>query len=83
MAAFVRGMLDVFAEASPAPAAAATRRASDQQREAPIGWALAALRWSPKPSAAAVTGIGVVAAAQRALRRPSPAWRTRLAGRAG
>jgi protease I len=84
MAAFVRGMLDAFANPSPAPATAAPRGASDRQRNAPVGWALGALRWSPKPSAAAVAGIGVAAAAQRALRRPpAPSWRTRLAGRPG
>src|SRR3954467_13046123 len=50
MAAFVPGMLDAFAQASPEPATAAPRRESDRQREAPVGWAIAALRWSPKPS---------------------------------
>jgi protease I len=41
---------------------------------------VAALRWSPKPSATAVVGIGLVAAARRALRgpasKPGPARRT-------
>jgi len=68
MTAFVRGMLDAFAGTSPAPATTAPRRASDGQRDAPIGWAVGALRWSPKPSAAALAGIGVAAAARRALR---------------
>jgi protease I len=70
MAAFVRGMLDAFATTSPEPATTAPSRESDRQREAPVGWAIAALRWSPKPSAAAVVGIGLAAAAQRALRGP-------------
>jgi protease I len=84
MAAFVPGMLDAFATTSPEPATAAPHRESDRQREAPVGWAIAALRWSPKPSAAAVVGIGLAAAAQRALRGPAPqSWRTRAAGRAG
>jgi len=84
MAAFVPGMLDAFAETSPEPATTAPRRASDRQRDAPVGWAVAALRWSPKPSVAAVLGIGVAAAAQRALRGPAAqSWRTRAAGRAG
>jgi protease I len=79
MAAFLRGMLDAFAETSPQPATAASRRESDRQREAPVGWAVAALRWSPKPSAVAVMGVGVAAAAQRALRSPAAqSWRTGL-----
>ncbi len=84
MAAFVPGMLDAFAETSPEPATTAPRRESDRQRDAPVGWAVAALRWSPKPSAAAVLGIGVAVAAQRALRGPAAqSWRTPAAGRAG
>jgi protease I len=70
MTAFIRGMLDAFAETSPRPVTTAMRRESDRQPEAPVGWAIAALRWSPKPSAAAVAGIGLAAAAQRALRAP-------------
>ena len=68
MSVFVRGMLDAFAQ--PAPASAASRRESDPQREAPVGWAVAALRWSPKPSVAAVAGIGLTAAAAT-LRGPA------------
>jgi len=83
MAAFVPGMIDAFAETSREPATTAPRRESDRQREAPVGWAESALRWSPKPSAAAVVGIGLGAAAQRALRGPAAqSWRTRAAGRA-
>lgn len=84
MASFVRGMIDAFADTSPAPATTAPRRDSDRQPEAPVGWAVAALRWSPKPSTAAIVGIGLAAAAQRALRGPiGQSWRTRTAGRAG
>jgi len=84
MAAFVPGMIDAFAETSREPATSAPRRESDRQREAPVGWSIAALRWSPKPTAAAVVGIGLAAAAQRALRGPAAqSWRTRAAGRAG
>jgi protease I len=68
MAAFVSGMLDAFAPTSPEPATTAPRRESDRQPDAPPGWAASALRWSPKPSTAAVVGIGVAVAAQRALR---------------
>src|SRR3954447_7930574 len=70
LTAFVRGMLDAFAKTSPGPATASTRT-SDRQLEAPLGWAVAALRWSPKPSAAAVAGVGLAAAALRARRRPA------------
>jgi protease I len=70
MAAFIRGMLDAFATPSPEQATA-PRRESDRQPDAPVGWALGALRWSPKPSAVAVVGIGLAAAAQRALRAPA------------
>jgi deglycase len=83
MAAFVPGMLDAFAGTSPEPATTAPRRESDRQRDAPVGWAIAALRWSPKPSVAAVAGIGLAAAAQRALRGPAAQnSRTRAADRA-
>src|SRR4051812_32106195 len=70
MAAFVPGMLDAFAKTSPGPTTTAARRESDRQPDAPPGWAVAALRWSPKPSAAAVVVvlIGVALAAQRLLR---------------
>ena len=71
MAAFVPGMIDAFAATPPGPVTAPPPRGSDQQPDAPVGWALAALRWSPKPSAAAVVGIGVAVAAQRALRAPA------------
>jgi protease I len=70
MAAFVPGMLDAFAKTSPEPTTAG-RRESDPQRDAPPGMAVAALRWSPKPSVTAVVGIGLVAAAWRALRGPA------------
>jgi protease I len=68
MAAFVRGMLDAFDASSPRRAAGAPRRESDRQPDAPVGWAIGALRWSPKPSAAAVVAVGFAAAAQRAVR---------------
>jgi protease I len=82
MAAFVPGMLDAFARTSPEPATTAPRRKSDGQRDTPIGWALAALRWSPKPSAVAVLSIGAAAAAQSTLRAPAAQSRRTRAGRA-
>src|SRR5206468_3305397 len=81
MAAFVPGMLDAFAKTSSEPAATAPRRESDRQPDAPPGWAVAALRWSPKPSAVAVVGIGLAAAALRALRGPAAQSRRTRAGR--
>jgi len=71
MASFVPGMLDAFATTAAEPATTAARGGSDRQPDAPVGWALGALRWSPKPSAVAVVGIGLAAAAQRAVRVPA------------
>jgi protease I len=71
MAAFVPAMLAAFATTAPEPARTAPGHASDPQRDAPPGMAVAALRWSPKPSVTAVVGIGLVAAAWRALRGPA------------
>ncbi len=71
MAAFIPGILDAFAGTSPASARRAPRRESDRQPDSPVGWAIGALRWSPKPSAVAVASIGLAAAAQRALRGPA------------
>jgi protease I len=72
MAAFVPAMLDAFAGTSPEPDR--IRDESDPQRDAPPRLAVAALRWSPKPTAVAVVGIGLVAAARRAGHGPaSPA----------
>ena len=70
MAAFVPAMLGAFATASP-EATTAPVRESDPQRNEPPGMAVSALRWSPKPSGMAVVGLGVVAAAWRALRGPA------------
>jgi protease I len=68
LAAFVPGMLDAFAGTSPQPATVARRRESDRQYDSPPGWAGSALRWSPKPSTAALVAVGVAAAAPRVLR---------------
>jgi len=72
MAVFVPAMLDAFAEASPQPERTLGGHRSDPQRDAPPGLAVTALRWSPKPSAIAAIGIGLVAAARRGRRRPPP-----------
>ena len=71
IAAFVPAMLAAFATTAPEPSTTAPGHASDPQRDAPPGMAVAALRWSPKPSVTAVVGIGLVAAAWRALRGPA------------
>jgi protease I len=71
MAAFVPAMLANFATTAPEPSPTAPGQASDPQRTAPPGMAVAALRWSPKPSVTAVVGIDLVAAAWRALRGPA------------
>jgi protease I len=70
MAAFVPAMLATFAETAPEPSTTAPGQASDPQRNAPPGTAVAALRWSPRPSVTAVVAVGLVAAARRALRGP-------------
>jgi protease I len=79
MAAFVPGMIDAFAGTSREPATSAPRRGSDPQPDAPVGWSLAALRWTPKPSVVAVASIGLAAAARRALRGPASQSRTSAA----
>jgi protease I len=71
MAAFVPAMLATFATTAPEPSTTAPGRESDPQRDAPPGMAVAALRWSPKPSLTAVVGLGLIAAARRALRGPA------------
>jgi protease I len=71
MAAFVPAMLEAFARASPEQTTTAAGRESDAQRNAPPDVVVAALRWSPRPSALAAVGMGVGAAVQRALRDPA------------
>jgi protease I len=73
MAAFVPALLDAFTETSTQPGRTPADDESDPQRDAPPGVAVAALRWSPKPSAIAVIGIALVAAARRG--RPGTAPR--------
>ncbi len=72
MAAFVPAMLEAFTETSPQPARTTADDESDPQRDAPPGLAVTALRWFPKPSAIAVVGIGLVAAARGGSRGPAP-----------
>lgn len=68
--AFVPAMLDAFAEPAKSLQAVANPVNSDPALDTPIGWAVAALRWSPKPSAAALAGAAAAAlAAPVRLRR--------------
>src|SRR3712207_2067830 len=71
MAAFVPAVLATFASTAPEPSATAPGQASDPQRDAPPGMAVAAMRWSPRPTVTALVGVGLVAAAVRALRGPA------------
>lgn len=61
--AFVPAMLDAFAEGASQLQTAPTATGSDPALDKPIGWAVGALRWSPKPSAAALVGAAAAALA--------------------
>src|SRR5690349_5366850 len=61
--AFVPAMLDAFAEGAGQLQTAPIVTSSDPALDKPIGWAVAALRWSPKPSAAALAGAAAAALA--------------------
>jgi protease I len=61
--AFVPAMLDAFAAGATHLQTVPTPGASDPALDRPIGWAVAALRWSPKPSAAALVGAAGAALA--------------------
>lgn len=61
--AFVPAMLDIFAEPTNQLQTVSNHADSDPALDNPVGWAVAALRWSPKPSAAALTGVAAAALA--------------------
>ncbi|MEW5808745.1 MAG: type 1 glutamine amidotransferase domain-containing protein [Actinomycetota bacterium] len=61
--AFVPAMLDAFAKGTSQLQAVPNATDSDPALDKPIGWAVAALRWSPKPSAAALVGAAAAALA--------------------
>ncbi|WP_406815053.1 type 1 glutamine amidotransferase domain-containing protein [Mycobacterium sp. M23085] len=71
MRAFVPAMLDIFAEPTSQVQTVANRNGSDPQQDRPLSWAVAALRWSPKPSAAALTGVAAAALSPPLRRRVS------------
>jgi protease I len=71
MRAFLPATLDIFAESSNQSQTVTNHNGSDPQLNKPLGWAVAALHWSPKPSAAALTGVAVAALASPLRRRVS------------
>lgn len=71
MKAFLPAMLDIFAEQKDQPQTVTEHNGSDPQLDKPLAWAMAALRWSPKPSAAALTGAAAAALASPLRRRVS------------
>jgi protease I len=69
MAAFIPAILDHFAGTDEQSSTAAPGQISDAQLNSPVGWAVAALRWSPKPSIPA-TLAGLMAGARMSARLP-------------
>jgi protease I len=67
--AFVPAMIDIFAEPTSQLQTVPDRAGSDPPLDKPLGWAMAALRWSPKPSAAVLTGVAAAALAPPLRRR--------------
>lgn len=65
---FIPAVLDLFEHPEANARTAATESASDPQLNSPVGWAVAALRWAPKPSLpGALAGLMVGA---RVLAKP-------------
>ena len=71
MRAFVPAMLDIFADPKNQSQTITDHSGSDPQVDRPLGWAVAALHWSPKPSAAALTSVAAAALASPLRRRVS------------
>lgn len=71
MRAFLPAMLDIFAEPKNQSQTVTEHSGSDPQLDKPLGWALAALHWSPKPSVAALTGVAAAAMASPLRKRVS------------
>jgi protease I len=71
MKAFLPAMLDIFAEPKKQSQTVTDHNGSDPQLDKPLGWAVAALHWSPKPSAAALTSVAAAALASPLRRRVS------------
>jgi protease I len=71
MRTFLPATLDVFAESTEQSQAVTNHNGSDPQLDRPLGWAVSALRWSPKPSAAALTSVAAAALASPLRKRVS------------
>jgi protease I len=71
MRAFLPAMLDIFSEPTNQSQTVTNHNGSDPQLDEPLGWAVSALRWSPKPSAAALTSVAAAALASPLRRRVS------------
>jgi protease I len=70
MTSFVPAMIDHFADTAPQPQPqAAPGQVSDPQLSSPVGWAVAALRWSPKPSVPSALA-GLMAGARLSPKSP-------------
>ena len=69
LASFIPAIRDHFAGSTPASPAATPGQSSDPQLDTPIGWAVAALRWSPKPSLPAALS-GLITGARLSNRSP-------------
>lgn len=67
--AFVPAMLDIFAEPTSQLQTVSNQAGSDPPLDKPLGWAMGALRWSPKPSVAVLTGVAAAALAPPLRRR--------------
>lgn len=71
MRAFLPATLDIFAASTDQSQTVTNPNGSDPQLDKPIRWAMSALRWSPKPSAAALASLVAAALASPLRRRVS------------
>ena len=71
MRTFVPAMLNIFAEPENQSQMVTPNNSSDPQPDSPNRWAAAALRWLPKPSAAALTSVAAATLATPLRRRIS------------
>lgn len=70
MKAFLPAILDHFDNTAAQAPATAPGRTSDPQLTSPVGWAVGALRWSPKPSLPSALA-GLVVGAGLSAKRPA------------
>jgi len=70
MTSFIPAILDHFSTTAVEAPPAAPGQVSDRQLDAPVGWAVAAMRWSPKPSLPGVL-LGLMVGARLSGKRPS------------